>query len=91
MNPEKPAIAGSLESSDVMVEVAPHPDGIELELDSIVFRQYGEEIKRVIRDELAKMGVANAKVKANDRGALECVIRARVETAVRRSRAEGGQ
>lgn len=87
----KSAMAGSLESSDVFLEIAPHDKGVEIELNSIVMNQYGEEIREVIGDVLGKMGVANARVRANDRGALECVIRARVETAILRAGKEAGK
>ena len=39
-----------------------------------------------IRDVLAENGVQNAAVRVTDRGALECVIRARVETALLRGK-----
>jgi citrate lyase subunit gamma (acyl carrier protein) len=85
------AVAGSLESSDIFLEVLPYPRDVEIELSSIVMNQYGDAIRNVIRDELERLGVVNAMVKANDHGALECVIRARVETAVRRAAGEGAQ
>ena len=37
---------------------------------------------------LAECGVENARVSVQDRGALDCVIRARVETAVYRGKGE---
>ena len=87
----KRAVAGSLESSDIFLEILPHQKGVEIELTSIVMNQYGDEIRDVIKNVLERMNVQNALVKANDHGALECVIRARVETAVRRSEKEDGQ
>ena len=38
---------------------------------------------------LAQWGVESARVSVRDRGALDCVIRARVETAIRRGRGNG--
>ncbi|MEG2216426.1 MAG: hypothetical protein RRZ24_04575 [Clostridia bacterium] len=34
---------------------------------------------------LATFEIQNAHVRINDRGALDCVLRARLETAIRRS------
>lgn len=82
----KNACAGTLESSDLFVEISPGSGGIELELESVVMNQFGEEIRRVVESVLREQGVDSARVRVVDRGALECVIRARVETAVLRAR-----
>lgn len=87
MNPIlRSASAGTLESSDVYVEIAPADNGIEIELNSVVQAQFGDEILAVVREVLADCGVENARVSVQDRGALDCVIRARVETAVLRGK-----
>ena len=82
------AAAGTLESSDVYVEIEPCDSGIELELDSVVIQQFGEDIRRVANEVLAEQGVTSAKLRLVDRGALDCVIRARVETAILRGKGE---
>ena len=82
----KNATAGTMESSDVYVEIEPGTDGIRLQLESVVAQQFGESIKAVVREVLQEQGVENANVRVVDRGALECVIRARVETAVLRGK-----
>ena len=82
----KNATAGTMESSDVYVEIEPGTDGIQLQLESVVAQQFGESIKAVVREVLQEQGVENANVRVVDRGALECVIRARVETAVIRGK-----
>lgn len=82
----KNASAGTMESSDVYVEIEPGTDGIQLQLESVVAQQYGDSIKAVVREVLSEQGVENANVRIVDRGALECVIRARVETAVLRGK-----
>ena len=38
-----PASAGTLESSDVFVEIAPAENGIEIDLNSVVQAQFGED------------------------------------------------
>jgi len=84
----KRAVAGTMESSDAYVELEPGENGIELDIDSVVFNQFGDQLRAVIEEVLQEQGVANARVKLIDRGALDCVIRARVETAVVRAKGE---
>ena len=87
---QKKACAGTLESSDIYVEVSPLPQGsgIKLDLNSVVYAQFGKEIENVIMETLAELGVEDAQVAASDRGAVDCTIRARVETGVCRGREE---
>lgn len=80
------ASAGTLESSDVYVEIEPCAQGIEINLESVVKAQFGAAIESAIRETLAGCGVERAKLTVSDRGALDCVLRARVETAVARGR-----
>lgn len=82
------ASAGTLESSDVYVEVAPAESGIQIDLNSVVQAQFGDDILAVVREVLNECGVDNARLTVQDRGALDCVIRARVETAVLRGKGE---
>ena len=84
------ACAGTLESSDIYVEIAPAEEGSGLALDitSVVFAQFGEDIERVIRETLKELDVTDASVRVSDRGAVDCTIRARVETAVCRGKGE---
>ena len=84
----KHAAAGTLESSDVYVEIEPNEAGIAVELESVVMEQFGASIRCVVQEVLEECGVEKALVRISDRGALECVIRARVETAVRRGKGE---
>lgn len=80
------ASAGTMESSDAYVEIEPGQGGLEIALESVVAQQFGDDIRRVVRDVLAENSVENAKVRVVDRGALECVLRARVETAIVRGK-----
>ncbi len=84
------AHAGTLESSDIYVEIAPAQagSGIVLNLTSVVMQQFGPEIEAVIRETLAGLGVEDAQLTVSDRGAVDCTIRARVETAVCRGKGE---
>ncbi len=85
MNIYKGAAAGTLESSDCLVTVEPHENGIELEITSVVLEQYGDEIRSTVLDTLKTLDVQSALVRVQDRGAMNCVIAARVETAVMRA------
>ena len=82
------AQAGTLESSDVFVTLEPCENGVEIEIDSVVQKQFGETIRRTVEEVLEDLEVENAKLSVVDRGALDCVIRARVETAVLRGKGE---
>lgn len=85
----KKAYAGTLESSDIFIEIEPaEAEGIELKLTSAVYKQFGPQIEAVILETLKANGIENAKVTANDRGAVDCTIRARVEVAALRAKGE---
>ena len=84
----KCASAGTMESSDAYVEIEPLENEINIQVDSVVEKQFGEKIRSAVRDVLAEQGVDSASVRVVDRGALECVIRARVETAILRGKGE---
>lgn len=82
----KNAVAGTLESGDIMVQIAPAVSkGLHIDLDSSVAAQFGAQIRRVIEETLAGLGVEDAEVKAVDKGALDCTIRARVTAAAVRA------
>lgn len=81
----KSAVAGSLESSDVQVTIEPASKGIAIDIDSSVLRQYGRQIRNVVVETLERLEVRSAKVSLVDKGALDCTIRARVESAVFRA------
>ena len=81
------AVAGTLESSDIYVEAEPG-DTLEITIESVVLKQYGEEIRRTVQSVLDELGVTRGKISVQDRGAVDCTIRARVETAVRRAGGE---
>lgn len=83
----KPAQAGTVESSDILITLAPADSGsgIIIELVSPTIQQYGEQIKRVIIKTLKEHGIENALVHANDKGALDCTIEARMRTAIARA------
>ncbi|MGL4365056.1 citrate lyase acyl carrier protein [Cetobacterium sp.] len=79
------AVAGTLESSDMYVIIEPNATGIELEIESVVMGQYGDDVRRVILEALEELGVTSAKVLVNDKGAIEPVIKSRIQTVVTRA------
>ena len=82
----QPAFAGTLESSDLQVRIAPNPEGvIDIALDSSVQKQFGTAIESLVREVLCNMGVESALLEIEDKGALDCVIKARVQAAVMRA------
>lgn len=83
----KTAQAGSLESGDILLTVAPGPagSGIIIKLDSIVLARYGEAIRNTLTATAVDQGVADVYLTAVDRGALDCTIRARLLTALARA------
>ena len=83
----KSASAGTMESSDVYVQIEP-AQGLDIQLESVVYNQFGDAIREVVKEVLNEQGIENAAVRIVDRGALECVIRARVETAIFRGKGE---
>lgn len=81
----KSASAGTMESSDAYVEIEPGRNGLEIHVESVVAQQFGQAIEMAVKDVLQEQQVENAVVRIVDRGALDCVLRARVETAVLRA------
>jgi citrate lyase subunit gamma (acyl carrier protein) len=85
MNIVRLAVAGTLESNDVLVSVAPGEGRVEIEVESIVLDQFGENIRQAAQEVIGEIGITSAKVRLEDRGALDCTVKARVETALRRA------
>ena len=84
----KCASAGTMESSDAYVEIEPAEEGILIQLESVVQAQFGDSIRAAVQDVLQSEGVQSASLRIIDRGALECVIRARAEAAICRGKGD---
>ncbi len=82
----KAAAAGTMESSDIMIEIMPGSGEVTIDLTSTVDMYYHDAIIDTIRTVLQEKNIDSAAVKAVDHGALDCTIRARVTTALRRAR-----
>ena len=83
----KSSQAGTVESSDIQIILVPADagSGIKVELVSPTMQQYGKQMIKLITETLIAHGIEDAQVHANDRGALDCTIRARVITALERA------
>ena len=78
--------AGTMESNDIMITVEPSDaGGVQVELTSSVYQQFGKQLIAVIQETAASYGVENALITAVDKGALDCTVRARVATALTRA------
>lgn len=87
INVVRTAQAGTVESSDIMVILSPAQagTGLQIELVSPTLNQYGKHMRKLIADVLKSYGIQDAIVNANDKGALDYTIEARVKTAVERA------
>jgi citrate lyase subunit gamma (acyl carrier protein) len=84
----KQAAAGTLESSDALVIVKPvKEEEMKIEISSVVKQQYQKQIERIVYRTLEKLQVRGVYIKVEDRGALDCTLAARIETAVCRAMA----
>lgn len=88
---ERTAAAGMAEKNDALVTVSPcGGEGIEVDLVSIVKLQFGDRLIRVAKEYAGELGVTSAHIRIEDQGALDYVIRARLETAVMRAQRGDG-
>lgn len=82
----KKAQAGSFESSDILILVSPvkEGEGRKINIESGVYIQFGEKIEELIHKVLDKYEITDINLDANDKGAVEAVIEARMETVIQR-------
>ncbi len=72
--------------SDCMVTIElTNSDGIQIELISKVENFFGDHIISLTKSELTFFGIENAIVKIEDQGALDFVIAARIEAALKKA------
>lgn len=79
----KRSISGTLESSDIMITLESSSDGkSHIELNSSVEKQFGDSIRATINKILSDFKINNAHITAIDKGALDCIIVARLKAAI---------
>lgn len=89
MKINKTAICGTLESSDVQITVFPNEgNGIEVELTSVVQAIFGDTILLTVHQVLKEFDIKDVLVKLVDKGALDCVLRARMQAVLLRASGE---
>lgn len=83
----KKSKAGSFESSDILILAEPLPkgEGRIIHLNSDVQKQYGEEIENLIMKILDSYSVEDIHLVIKDKGAINTVICARMETVLKRA------
>ena len=80
---KKPAMAGTLESSDVQITLRPNPNGgVQLNLRSDVMAQFGDAIRDTVLEVLKNFDLNDVVVDVEDKGALDFVIRSRLQCAI---------
>lgn len=89
MEIKKPAVAGTLESSDCQIMIRPNPGrGIEIDLESDVKVMFGASILETVKKTLEEFEVSDADVEIRDKGALDCVIKSRMQCVICRGAEE---
>jgi len=81
----KAAMSGTMESCDCQVTIEPGNGIISFNLESAVINQYGNRIKQVTMQTLKNLNINDVNITIIDKGALDCTIKARIESAVYRS------
>ncbi|MDR1605430.1 MAG: citrate lyase acyl carrier protein [Gracilibacteraceae bacterium] len=82
------ATAGASDAGDIIVTVLPGSEpGVTVELKgkSVVLKQFGTQMKAVIKKTAEDLGVESALIKAQDNAALDFTIRARTRCAIERA------
>lgn len=85
----KMSIAGSLESNDALITIQPvDKRGVELVIESIVEKQFRDRIEKAVRQVLKDYDIDGVYVRVQDRGALDCTLKARMEAAILRGKGD---
>ncbi|NPV44438.1 Citrate lyase acyl carrier protein [Koleobacter methoxysyntrophicus] len=85
----KMSIAGSLESNDALITIQPvDKRGVELVIESIVEKQFKDRIEKAVRQVLKDYDIDGVYVRVQDRGALDCTLKARMEAAILRGKGD---
>ncbi len=90
MNILRSAAAGTLEIQRCHGAGFPGEGALVIEIESVVLPQFGQAIREAVEEVAQEMNITSGTVRVNDRGALSCTLKARVETALTRgTEAEG--
>lgn len=83
---KKSKVGNEKQNADCVIEIKPRLKGVKINLESLVKNQFGDAIKQAVKDELKKQDVRSAEVTIVDRGAIDPVLRARLECVIKRGR-----
>lgn len=79
----KSFVAGKKGKADIEINLSPSKnESIEVTLESSVERLFGNHIRDYIKEYLSRFGITSCEVEVVDDGALDFVIKARVEAAL---------
>lgn len=71
--------------AEIIVSPAEPGAGIKIKITSPAATEFGAQITATIQAVFAEQGILDADVVVKDKGALDFVLRARTETAIRRA------
>jgi citrate lyase subunit gamma (acyl carrier protein) len=80
------AQAGTLESMDCLVTATEEPagTGVKIQISGSSAARFRTAMEKKVREVLDSMGIKDINISIQDNGALDVVLGARVEAAVRR-------
>lgn len=78
------ASAGTESTEDLKVSVVPSEHGIHITVKSTVGELFAKQIETSAREVIDFLGIRNCEMEIEDKSALDYVVRARVEAALRR-------
>jgi citrate lyase subunit gamma (acyl carrier protein) len=86
------AKAGLDERGDVLVCLSPAEEnsGVQIDIESTLMSLFGDQIRASVLGVVEGYGLNDLKLTVRDQGALDYVIRARVQTAIERAVKECG-
>lgn len=78
---KRESMSGREGRADCIVKISP-ADDLNVRIESKVKKLFGKEIENTVRSVLKERKIAKALVEVHDYGALDWVIRARLEHAI---------
>ncbi len=88
MEIRKESYCGSENPYDILVKIEPAENGIDIEVSSTSGEEQFKKIKVLVEEILNFYGIVNAKITLKDYGAPDFVVKARMETVIRRASQE---
>ncbi|MFZ2960835.1 MAG: aldolase/citrate lyase family protein [Candidatus Ozemobacteraceae bacterium] len=83
MNEHAPVTTGMEGKSDLIVTYDPSVTTLDIQIESSIKKLFGKIIRECVEKTLTEFGVAHGRLTVKDDGALDLVIAARIESALR--------